>query len=78
MAIFWNYIAAGDSLTAPSGATATIATGGVTAAHEYYNNYSNVKTINTAKSITSLIGNSVDNTNLWTLPEQFDQNWTAT
>ena len=70
--------AAGDSLTAPSGATATIATDGVTAAHEYYNNYSNIKTINSAKSITSLIGNSVDNTNLWTLPEQFDSNWTAT
>ena len=70
--------AAGNSLTAPSGATATIATGGVTAAHEYYNNFSNVKTIESARALTSLIEGSVDNTNLWTLPEQFDQNWTAT
>ena len=70
--------AAGANLTAPSGATATVATGGVSGSHEYYNNYSNVKTLEYAQGLTSLIGQSVDNTNLWTLPEQFDQNWTAT
>ncbi|AOV60911.1 virion structural protein [Synechococcus phage S-CAM22] len=73
-----SIFAAGANLTAPSGATATIATGGVTAAHEWYNNYSNVETIKSARSITSLIGDSVNNTNLWTLPEQFNQNWAAT
>ena len=71
---------AGDSLSAPvSGATATIATGGITSVHEWYNNYSNVKTIENAKtSISSLIQGSVNNTNLWVAPEQFDQNWTPT
>ena len=68
---------AGANLTAPgSGATATIATGGITAAHEWYNNYSNVKTIENAKnSVSSLIQGSVNNTNLWVNPEVFDQNW---
>ena len=68
---------AGSNLTAPgSGATATIATGGITAAHEWYNNYSNVKTIENAKnSVSSLIQGSINNTNLWVNPEVFDQNW---
>jgi hypothetical protein len=68
---------AGANLTAPgSGATATIATGGITAAHEWYNNFSNVKTIENAKdSVSSLIQGSVNNTNLWVNPEVFDQNW---
>ena len=66
------------SLTAPSGATATIAANGVTTAHEWYNNYSNVKTIESARGLGSLIEGTVNNTNLWTLPEQFDQNWTST
>ena len=72
--------AAGANLTAPvSGATATIATSGITSAHEWYNNYSNVKTIENAKtSVSSLIQGSVNNTNLWVAPEQFDQNWTPT
>ena len=65
------------SLTAPSGATATIAVGGVTTAHEWYNNFSNVKTIENARTLSSLVEGSVDNTNLWTLPEQFDSNWTT-
>ena len=67
----------GANLTAPSGATATVAVNGVTLAHEWYNNFSNVKTIESARALTSLIEGSVNNTNLWTLPEQFDQNWTS-
>ena len=71
---------AGANLTAPgSGATATIATGGISSAHEWYNNYSNVKTIETSKNnISSLIQGSVNNTNLWVNPEAFDSNWTPT
>ena len=64
------------SLTAPSGATASIGENGVSTAHEWYNNVSNIKTLETATAISSLIEGSVTPANLWTLPEQFDSNWT--
>ena len=67
----------GDSITAPSGASATIGENGVTVPHEWYNDTSNVKTIETASAISSLIEGSITPTNLWTTPEQFDSNWTT-
>ena len=67
----------GASLTS-NGATGTVAVDGVSPAHEWYNNISNIKTIESATAISSLIEGSISNTNLWTLPEQFDQNWSKT
>ncbi len=66
-----------DSITAPSGASATIGENGVSVVHEWYNDTSNVKTIETASAISSLIEGSIIPTNLWTTPEQFDSNWTT-
>ena len=67
----------GASITS-SGATGTIDTDGVTPAHQWYENISNIKTIQGATAISSLIEGSVTNTNLWTSPEIFNSNWSAT
>ena len=66
----------GASITS-SGATGTIDTDGVTPAHQWYENISNIKTIQGATAISSLIEGSVTNTNLWTSPEIFNSNWSA-
>jgi|SaaInlV_120m_DNA_3_1039746.scaffolds.fasta_scaffold00199_3 hypothetical protein len=76
-AVTGTVYSAGASLSS-NGATGTIVSGGITTAHEWYENISNIKTIESATTISSLIEGSVVNTNLWTLPEQFDQNWTTT
>ena len=76
-AVTGTVYSAGDSLSS-GGASGTIATGGITSAHQWYEDISNVKTIESATAISSLIEGAVTNTNLWTLPEQFNQNWSAT
>jgi len=68
--------AAGATITSASGGSATIATGGVTSAHEWYNDISNIKSIESATAISSLIEGAVTPTNLWTNPEAFNVNWT--
>ena len=76
-AVTGTVYSAGDSLSSGS-ASGTIATGGITSAHQWYEDISNVKTIESATAISSLIEGAVTNTNLWTLPEQFNQNWSTT
>ena len=67
-----------NTLTAPSGATGTIASGGVSSAYTWYTEASNVEYLKSARSITSNIAGQVSGTNLWTNPEAFGTNWTET
>ena len=76
-AVTGTIYADGTSITS-SGATGTIDTDGVTPAHQWYENISNIKTIEGATAISSLIEGSVTNTNLWTSPEIFNSNWSTT
>ena len=67
-----------NTLSAPSGATGTIASGGVSSAYTWYTEPSNVEYLKSARSITSNIAGQVSGTNLWTNPEAFGTNWTET
>jgi len=55
--------------------TATTSSTGTT--FDWYNNPGNVRTRDTAETITSLIDAEIPGTNLWTNPEDFNTNWTA-
>ncbi len=66
-----------NTLSAPSGATGTIGSGGVSSAYTWYTEPSNVEYLKSARSITSNIAGQVSGTNLWTNPEAFGTNWTA-
>ena len=67
--------AAADTLTAPSTATGTIATSGVSSAYDWYSSPANVKILSKARTITSNIAGQVPGTNLFTNPEAFAANW---
>ena len=67
--------AAADTLTAPSTATGTIATSGVSSVYDWYTSPTNVETLATARLITSNIAGQVSGTNLFTNPEAFAANW---
>ena len=66
---------AADTLTAPSTATGTIATSGVSSAYDWYSSPANVKILSKARTITSNIAGQVPGTNLFTNPEAFAANW---
>ena len=67
--------AAADTLTAPSTATGTIATSGVSSAYDWFTEPTNVKILARARGITSNISGQVSGTNLFTNPENFAANW---
>ena len=67
--------AAADTLTAPSTATGTIATSGVSSAYDWFTEPTNVKILARARGITSNISGQISGTNLFTNPENFAANW---
>ncbi len=67
--------AAADTLTAPSTATGTIATSGVSSVYDWYSSPANVKILAKARTLTSNISGQVSGTNLFTNPEAFAANW---
>ena len=70
---------AGNTLTGKtSGATATISSGGVGSAYDWYTEVANVRTLASARLITSNISGQIAGTNLWTNPEAYGINWTPT
>jgi len=70
---------AGNTLTGKtSGATATIASGGVGSAFDWYTEPTNVQTLAHAKTITSNITGQVSGINLFTNPEELLTNWVFT
>ncbi|AXF41237.1 virion structural protein [Cyanophage S-TIM4] len=67
-----------NTLSAPSGATGTIASGGVSSAYNWYNNPTNVKIIDRARNLTSNIEGLVSTTNIFPDPENLNATgWTA-
>ena len=67
--------AAADTLSAPSSATGTIATSGVSSAYDWYTSPANVKILAKARTITSNIAGQISGINLFTNPEAFAANW---
>ena len=61
-----------------SGATATIDPAGIGNSYKWYDSVSNVKTLGSARLITSNVSGQLAGTNLLTNPEQFSINWTGT
>ena len=71
-----NAFVATNTLTGQtSNATATISASGVSSAYDWHTAPANVKTLASAKLITSAISGQVSGTNLWTNPEAFASNW---
>jgi hypothetical protein len=68
---------AADTLTAPSTATGTIATSGVSSVYDWYDTPTNVKILSRAQNITSNVTGQVSGTNFFTNPEAFAVNWQA-
>ena len=61
-----------------SGATATIDDAGIGLEYKWYDSVTNVKTLGSARLITSNVSGQIAGTNLLTNPEQFSTNWTGT
>jgi len=59
-----------------SGATATV--GAVGSPYDWYTEVANVRTLSSARLITSNISGQIAGTNLWTNPEAYGINWTPT
>ncbi|AGH26529.1 hypothetical protein CPPG_00213 [Cyanophage P-RSM1] len=59
-----------------SGATATV--GAVGSSYDWYTEVGNVRTLASARLITSNISGQIAGTNLWTNPEAYGINWTPT
>ena len=67
-----------NTLSAPSGATGTIASGGVSSVYNWYNNPTNVKIVARARNLTSNIEGLVSTTNIFPDPENLNATgWTA-
>jgi len=60
-----------------SGAVADISVGGVSDDYHYYNNPANVKTLATARLITSNISGQISGVNLFANPEAFTLDWSG-
>ena len=61
-----------------SGATATISSSGVGSPYDWYTEVANIRTLASARLITSNISGQIAGTNLWTNPEAYGINWTPT
>ena len=67
-----------NTLTAPSSATGTIAGSGVSSAYNWYNNPTNTKILQRARTLTSNIEGLVSTTNLFPSPENINAaGWTG-
>ena len=68
-------IVIGDTLTGALTLSTCVVDAVPSVTYPWYNNISNIKTIESAAGFSSLIEGSVDNLNLFTNPEDFSQTW---